>query len=268
MTTPGAPASLPPRPGPTERAAEWVYRGIWAVLTGLFRVPDRPPTLPAHPGDTVHAFKPAPEFLRYLKFLFWFWLAVIDAALLIAWIVIASDSPTAGAITAPLFLALIVVPDVLAYIAIHLRYDTTWYLISPRSLRIRRGIWVIHETTITFENIQNVEIHQGPLQRWYGVSNLIVKTAGGGGGGPHPNAQHGRTTAHVGLIEGITDAPAIRSLILEHVARSRTAGLGDERDPAPHTPAPPTGFTPDHILVLRQIRDTLAARAGLPLPRP
>jgi uncharacterized membrane protein YdbT with pleckstrin-like domain len=44
-----------------------------------------------------------------------------------------------------------------AYIAIHLRYDTTWYVHGDRSLRIRRGIWVIHETTLTFENIQNVK---------------------------------------------------------------------------------------------------------------
>ena len=47
--------------------------------------------------------------------------------------------------------------------------------------RIRRGIWIIHETTITFENVQNVVVQQGPLQRWYGIANVLIETAGGGG---------------------------------------------------------------------------------------
>ena len=45
------------------------------------------------------------------------------------------------------------------------------------------------ETTITFENIQNVTVQQGPLQRLFGIADVRVDTAGGGGGGPH--SQHG-----------------------------------------------------------------------------
>ena len=67
-----------------------------------------------------------------------------------------------------------------ADIAIHLRYDTTWYVLSDRSMRIRCGILNIYETTITYENIQNVSIHQGPLQRYDGFSDVHVETAGGG----------------------------------------------------------------------------------------
>ena len=75
---------------------------------------------------------------------------------------------------------ILVAPDVIAYVAIHLRYDTTWYVLTDRSLRIRRGIWIIHETTISFENVQNVEVRQGPLQRYFGIADVIVQTAGGG----------------------------------------------------------------------------------------
>ena len=65
--------------------------------------------------------------------------------------------------------------------AMHLRYDTTWYVLTNRSLRIRRGIWMIHETTITYENVQNVSVNQGPLQRIFGIADVLVQTAGGGG---------------------------------------------------------------------------------------
>jgi membrane protein YdbS with pleckstrin-like domain len=248
-TTPTAPTR--------HRAAEWVYRGIWGVLATYFRVPEHPPSLPIAPTETLQSFKPADGFLRYLKFIFWFWLTIIDGALLIGWLILTIALPLAGLITAPLFLALAILPDIVAYIAIHLRYDTTWYLLSPRSLRIRRGIWTIHETTITFENIQNVEISQGPVQRYFGIASLVVKTAGGGGGGGGEHGQ-GKSAAHRGLIEGIADAPRIRDLILAHAARSRSSGLGDDHE-RPHAhaarPSRPTpSWTPAHLAALRDIR--------------
>jgi hypothetical protein len=116
---------------------------------------------------------------------------------------------------------------VLAYVAIHLRYDTTWYVISERSMRLRHGVWSVHETTITFENVQNVQVSQGPLQRYFGFSDLVVQTAGGGGSaGPHGHAAGGG--AHAGRIEGVEDPNAMRELIMAKVRASRSAGLGDE----------------------------------------
>lgn len=80
-----------------------------------------------------------------------------------------------GVLIAPLLRAFIILPDVVAYVAIHLRFDTTWYVMTERSLRIRRGIWVLHETTITFENVQNVVVNQGPVQRFFGIANVVWK---------------------------------------------------------------------------------------------
>jgi hypothetical protein len=129
---------------------------------------------------------------------------------------------------------------------------------SERSLRIRRGIWVIHETTITFENVQNVAVRQGPIQRLFGIANVLVDTAGGGGS----EAQHGtrgarHAVAHRGLIEGISDAQRIRDLILRRLRRTRAAGLGDEG--STETPAH-RGWTREHVAVLTEIRDALRAR--------
>ena len=59
----------------SERAARWMYRGIWSVLVRWFRVPEHPPTLPVPPGGFLDRFRPDPGFLRYLQF--WFWLGLL-----------------------------------------------------------------------------------------------------------------------------------------------------------------------------------------------
>jgi hypothetical protein len=137
---------------------------------------------------------------------------------------------------------------VIAWLAVELRYETTWYLISDRALRLRRGIWLIRETTISFENIQNVSTQQGPLQRFLGIADVIVETAGGGGG----SSQGLPGSSHLGRIEGVADAAAIRDTIRLHVGRSPTAGLGDEA--FARSEAVPWG-DPAELELLRDIRN-------------
>ena len=127
--------------------------------------------------------------------------------------------------------------------------------LHPRSMRIRRGIWSIYETTITFENIQNVSISQGPLQRWFGFANLVVSTAGGGGGG----AEAGASGSHIGLLEGIDDAESLRERILSK--SQRTAGLGDEESEATHHRKDHTSFSKNQLAILREIQSLTAELA-------
>jgi membrane protein YdbS with pleckstrin-like domain len=209
--------------GLVHEACKWCYQGVWGVLTNYFSLPKGPPTLPSMEGEAVEYMRPSVAYLNYRKFFFWFGLSAVDIVLFVLWGVFSYWWPLAGLLTAPLWLFAIVVPDIVAYIAIHLRYDTTWYVLTDRSMRIRRGIWSIYETTITFENIQNVHIAQGPVQRWFGFANLMVMTAGGGGGGQEGQAMMG---SHVGLMEGLDNAVALRERIL---ARSQlNVGLGDD----------------------------------------
>jgi len=232
-----------------ERASRWMYRGLWAVLVRWFKVPDQPPTLPVAPGETMESFRPAEGFLRYLKFLFWIGLSVIDVALLLGWLVLTIALPLVGAILALPVLFVAVVPDIVAYIAIHLRYDSTWYVMTSRSLRIRRGVWLIHETTITFENVQNVEIKQGPVQRYFGIADVHVDTAGGGSA---KAGKHGSlaSAGHRGLVEGVGEPERIRDLILARLKASKKAGLGDESTAHDHAP----GWREEHVALLREIR--------------
>ena len=47
--------------------ARQVYRGVWAVLAGFFKVPQQPPTLLALAGEGVDSFRPSRGFLDYLS---------------------------------------------------------------------------------------------------------------------------------------------------------------------------------------------------------
>lgn len=246
------------------KSTEWIYRGVWKVVVDWFRVPDQPPDLPVRNGEYIARFQPADGFLKYLNFLFWCVIGITDIPLTMGWVagtiaLCVADLWWVAAIIAPFAILIIVGPDIIAYVAFHLRYDTTWYVMTDRSLRIRRGIWIIHETTITFENVQNVKVQQGPVQRHFGIANLIVETAGGGSGGPHGKGGGG-TGGHVGIIEGVANAQELRDRILVRLRASKSAGLGDD-DHAhgvhPLTTAGGARFTESHIAALREIRDEL-----------
>jgi uncharacterized membrane protein YdbT with pleckstrin-like domain len=241
--------------GATEQATAWVYRGLWGVLVQYLRVPKGPPGVPPGAGEVLRSIKPAIGFLKYLKFQFWILLVAIDVCIITLWVVILVANPLVGLLTAPIFWGVAIIPDVIAFAAIHVRYDTTWYLVTERGVRIRRGVWLLRENTITFENVQNVEVKQGPVQRYFGISDLVIQTAGGGGAaGPH--GQQGASSHH-GLLEGINDAAALRDLIMEKALASRGAGLGDERGETREG----VGLSRTDIQVLGEIRDALTPSA-------
>ena len=172
-----------------EQASKWIYAGVWGILSRWFRVPEHPPALPSSSGTSVESFKPAIGFLKYLKFQFWVGLFAIDLTIFVVELIILVNAPTMGLLLLVPALFFAIVPDVIIYLAIHLRYDTTWYVLSDRSLRIRRSIWIIHETTITFENVQvsfaapeegerwtlrdagGTQLCELPCQKWVGQSS-------------------------------------------------------------------------------------------------
>lgn len=224
-------------------AGRRVYRRVWDLLVRWFRVPDSPPTLPVPPGESAVAIRPAAGFLGYLKLLFWIRTALLGLGAVAAWLAVTIALPWFGALLLLPALTITVFVAIASYVALHLRYDTTWYVVTSSSLRIRRGIWIIHETTITFENAQNITVAQGPVERLFSIGNVIVETAGGGGTVKEAHGSH-LVRGHTGLIEGVGNAAEIRDTILRHVRTSRHAGLGDE-----------AGWSADHLALLREIRD-------------
>lgn len=183
----------------------------------------------------------------------------IDLAILGGWIALFLWSPKIGWIAAlPLF-AIAVVPDIVAYVAIHLRYDTMWYVITDRSLRARRGIWVLLEHTITFENVQNVYVRRGPIQQLFGISSVVLETAGAAEG----ESENPFAVGNKAIMEGIDNPEEIRQLIMERVRASRSAGLGDEPGSATRS-----WCSPQHVKLLQEIREEVRGIRCCAVPRP
>lgn len=112
---------------------------------------------------------------------------------------------------------------------VRLDYEMRWYMVSDRSLRIRSGILNVSETTLTFANIQQITVQQGPLQRLLGISDLRVTTAGGG---EHLGGAGQGSTMHCGFFHGIDNAPEVKELMQERLRLLRDSGLGDPDEAA------------------------------------
>jgi uncharacterized membrane protein YdbT with pleckstrin-like domain len=107
---------------------------------------------------------------------------------------------------------------VISWATLRLDFDLRWYKVTDRSLRIREGVWFVREMTMSFANIQNISVSQGPIQKYFGVSDLIVQSAGGG--------EQSRAL-HTGYFRGVADAEKVKALMLARLRRHRDAGLGD-----------------------------------------
>ncbi len=138
-------------------------------------------------------------------------------------------------------LASLVVQMPFTFLLVKLNYELRWYVVTDRSLRIRHGLQSVRELTMTFANIQQIVVHQGPLQRLLGIADVEVRTAGGGGGEAHAHADSG-DAGHIAYFHGVDNAEEIRDLILDRMRRLRDTGLGDTDD-ADAEPAIPAGGT-------------------------
>lgn len=120
----------------------------------------------------------------------------------------------------------------LTYLVLRIDYEMRWYIVTDRSLRIREGVWKVREKTMTFANLQNITVRQGPIQRLLRIADVEVRTAGGGA---KRNEQKGQVhdDLHLGYFRGVDNAGEIRDLILDRVRRHRDSGLGDPDEPEP-----------------------------------
>ena len=137
-------------------------------------------------------------------------------------------------------IALFLVQILITYSIVRLEFEQHWYIVTDRSLRIRTGILRLQESTMSFANIQQVEIRQGPLQPFLGLADVCVRSAGGGDPAPGAKGHGDETSLHTGIFQGVPNAVEIRDLILERLRKFRETGLGDPEDARAQAPAPAT----------------------------
>lgn len=243
-------------------AVSLVYKLFKGLLLAWLQTPDDPPEPPRGAPDSVKTFRASPKFLTYQLVLYVIRqvpgaiITIIFAAGMFAG---AAENPDNAIWLRPVAVFILLsttLGTLVRYWLIRLDYDLRYYILTDRSLRIRQGAWRIQEATFTFANIQNLSIHQGPLERMLGISNLLIETAGGGGGAA-ARGQAGGVFMHKGMLRGIEDAEAMRDRIMSLLKDYRDAGLGDERakKASPATPSTTGALPPQTIPILRQVRE-------------
>lgn len=155
----------------------------------------------------------------------------------------------------------------LSWALLKLDWEARWYLVSDESLRIREGLLRTHERTMTVANIQNLTIRRGPIQKFFRIADLEVRTAGGGGPAPPTDHQDLEQDLHVVRFRGIDDAEALRDRIQAALLRHRDSGLGDPDEGSGEAAAPPASprLLPAAEELLRETRELRAALETLTL---
>jgi membrane protein YdbS with pleckstrin-like domain len=156
--------------------------------------------------------------------------------------------------------ALYLVQIPLTYAIRRLDYEMHWYVVTDRSLRLRTGVWKVQELTMSFANLQQVVVTQGPLQRLLALGDVRVQSAGGAGTEHTREAQ--QNSLHSGYFHGVDNAAEIRDLILARLRRYRETGLGDpdeDRRPAEVAVQTPVAPDPDLLAAAQELRDEARA---------
>lgn len=131
--------------------------------------------------------------------------AIVAAPLAIGALVLeaAVDLLPTGAIIAPVLLI-----AAWAIVRVPLRrHAARGYDLGADRLRVVRGLWFRSDTVVPFGRVQHIDIHQGALERAFGLATLTVHTAG----------THNASVPLPGLAEA--DAAAMRQAIARHIKR-------------------------------------------------
>lgn len=234
-----------------------MYGSFKSVLLRILRVPPEP-TDPLGAEGSLLVFRAAEGFLRYRRVAWAVQHAIAfapAAGLAVAGLAVQASPEVPPATSTVVWVVdgvlwlLLGTKALLSWITLRLDYEMRWYKLTDRALRIREGVWKVREMTMTFANVQNLAIEQGPLQRLFGIADLRVQSAGGGGA---KAGRPGATDLHSAYFRGVDNAPHLRDLVYARLQAAKDAGLGDPDDPHRQQPA---SAAPGLADALRLVRD-------------
>jgi membrane protein YdbS with pleckstrin-like domain len=235
------------------------------VVTRLLRVPARPEP-PAGSRGSLKVFNAARGFYHY-RLAGWVLRQVATGLALIAGLTLLTRIELGPIVLASGLIRLFEMLGVAAYLGqllpsflfVGLDYRYRWYMVTDTTLRIREGLMTVREQTMTFANIQNLSVQQGPLQRLFGIADLRVRTAGGGEREGGANESGETTNMHLGYFRGVSNAGEIRDLIIARMRRLRDTGLGDPDEAVPTAAA--TSMTSESLAAITEAAFDLRAEA-------
>lgn len=166
-------------------------------------------------------FKPAPQFKRY------YFLSLIFTGFFCAFFIVLPVSLagegwltllSGGGVLALLIFVAVWIP---------LYYRSIIYHLTDTEMTWKRGVWFRSTGIVPYNRITNVDIVQGPVMRFFGISNLRIQTAG----------YSAQAQAEIRIL-GIEEPEPLRELIMAQVrgrppVAAATGGEENETAPAP-----------------------------------
>jgi membrane protein YdbS with pleckstrin-like domain len=213
------------------------------IFVPLLKLDESPPHLPE--GSTlVRELGPSENWLsyRYLAALFGLLNQFIGTG--IAAVALTTKMGKAGWALALLLFAIQAISVGFALVVVRVDYELRHYLVGDRSLRVVHGAWTREEATLSYANVQNIEVTQGPLERVFGFKSLMISTAGS-------DSNPGQDNSHVIQLVGLEDAEKVKQLIMGMLKNQKDSGLG-EVDERAH-----------QVLSTKHLEDILAASKRL-----
>jgi len=218
---------------------------MYSTLKNLVLKILKVPAEPADPMGDVRSLRVFRASINYYRYRFYFWLIkhafghfiqLGIAGGIFFGIFLGNNPPIDKSATLIVFFLIAgtvifisLVNTLFSYVVLRLDYEMRWYKISDRSLRIREGVVKVKEMTMTFANIQNISIIQGPVQRLFKIADLKVESAGGSTLlTPEQNLES--SNMHVAYFRGVDNAAEISSIMKQRLKILKGAGLGDQDD--------------------------------------
>lgn len=220
---------------------------LMPIFGPLLKLDTRPPHLPEG-TSLVRNSKPAEKWLgyRYLATLFTFLNQFVGMGIAIIGLI--AGLKTWGLVIACVLVLGELVAIGFALVVVRVDYEMRHYLVGDRSLRVAQGAWKREEVTLSYANVQNLEVTQGPIERIFGFKSLTVSTAGA-------DSQPGHASSHQVTLVGLENADELRGLILKMMHEHRDAGLGE---PA----SQPGELAPARLLEIREAAVALRQAAA------
>ncbi len=217
------------------------------LIEPLLKLRFEPPALPEG-SQTLRRLKPSERYLAYAytgAVLSHVVPLLVSPVLMLVGLAVGRSGGIPLVLVGGLILSVTLASLAVSLVVLRLDWELRDYLIGSRSLRLREGAFVQRELTLSYANVQNVEVMQGPLERLFGFKSLRVSTAGGSRGKPGERG----APSHEARLVGLEDAEAVRDLVLGALRQQRDAGLGDPSHELPRT----------RTRLLEEIRDAAAA---------
>lgn len=228
---------------------DFLLRILKPLFLPLLKLDFTPPHLPEG-SSLVRALKPSEQWLayRYLQTLFGFLNQFIGVGVAVI-AVVAKLKGLGIAIAVGIALVQFFLIG-LALVTTRVDFELRHYLVGDRSLRVAQGAWKREEVTLSYANVQNLEVNQGPLEQLFGFKSLTISTAGGDAPGD-PNS-------HLVTLVGLRDADEVRQLILGMLKQQRDSGLGEPG----HAASPPRTLSVERLKEIRAAAHALRDAVG------